>query len=202
MSARVASRRIAARRPLFTMRIRMASTPNGRTHPTTTSPAEAETAWRERPPPWPRAWQTKRPNHVVAHATVLRLTTSPAAWPLSGGTDRRPRRVFNNSQRWLKLAAGVATVRRIHIDRDSCEPGEWEGEHLARGPVPPPCSPSCSPWTCTAESGTPSAWSSNCESTSRSSDDRISVPSRDSTRAATNLVHVISAPTTAVTGGA
>ena len=31
------------------------------------------------------------------------------------------------------------------------EPGGREGEHLARGPVPPPCSPSCSPRTWTAE---------------------------------------------------
>jgi hypothetical protein len=41
------------------------------------------------------AWRSKM---VVAHATVLRLTTSPAVSHLSGGTRRRPMRPFGNSQ--------------------------------------------------------------------------------------------------------
>lgn len=36
---------------------------------------------------------------VVAHATVLRLTTSLAVSHLSGGTERRPMRAFSNSKR-------------------------------------------------------------------------------------------------------
>lgn len=39
---------------------------------------EAATAWRERPLLWPRARSQTRPDPVVAHATVLRLTASPA----------------------------------------------------------------------------------------------------------------------------
>jgi hypothetical protein len=61
-------------------------------------PAETRTAWRERPPRWPRAWQAKRSKMVVAHATVLRLTPSPTSSLLAGGTERRPSHPFSNSQ--------------------------------------------------------------------------------------------------------
>jgi hypothetical protein len=130
--------------------------------------AEAETAWRERPPPWPRAWQTKWPNRVVAHATVLRLTTSPMASRLSGGRERRPMTIQCNSQHGLKLVRGNRETCSFASPAIREEPGERDGEHLARGPVPPPCSPSCSPPTWTAESGTSSRCSSSCESDSRS----------------------------------
>src|SRR4029450_3896438 len=38
-------------------------------------PAEAETAWRERPLLWPRARSQTRSDLVVVHATVLRSST-------------------------------------------------------------------------------------------------------------------------------
>jgi hypothetical protein len=100
--------------------------------------AEAETAWRERPPPWPRAWQTKWPNRVVAHATVLRLTTSPMASRLSGGRERRPMTIQCNSQHGLKLVRGNRETCSFASPAIREEPGERDGEHLARGPVPPP----------------------------------------------------------------
>ena len=99
LSARVASRTITTRRPLSTTRIQRVQRRGHTTGPRLTAPAEAETAWRERPPPWPRALQATRSRMVVAHATVLPLTTSPAVSQLSGGTRRRPMRPSGNSQR-------------------------------------------------------------------------------------------------------
>jgi len=68
------------------------------TNPTTTFRIETQTAWRERPPRWPRAWRPRGSKMVVAHATVLGLTTSLAVSHLSGGTKRRPMRPSGNSQ--------------------------------------------------------------------------------------------------------
>jgi hypothetical protein len=46
--------------------------------------------WRERPQPWPRARSQTRPDLVVAHATVLRLSaSSPAAGPRAADTAAR-----------------------------------------------------------------------------------------------------------------
>jgi len=90
LSARVASRTITARRPKVAVWICTRSTPTVCANPTTTFPVEAQTAWRERPPLWPRAWQARRRKKVVGHATVLRLAASPASSPLAGGTERRP----------------------------------------------------------------------------------------------------------------
>ena len=77
---------------------------------TTPSPAETQTAWRERPPRWPRTWQAKRSKMVVAHATEPRLIASPASSSFAGGTERRPSDTFDNSQRRLNLAAPVGRV--------------------------------------------------------------------------------------------
>ena len=51
--------------------------------------ANTLSAWRERPRPWPQAWQAKRPFRVVAHATGLLLATAPAVAP-PGGRHRAP----------------------------------------------------------------------------------------------------------------
>lgn len=99
LSARVASRTITARRPLITTRIGTPAMSPRRCVRRRTAPAEAETAWRERPPRWPQAWQARRSKMVVAHATVLRLTASPTAARVAGGTRRRPMRMFSNPQR-------------------------------------------------------------------------------------------------------
>jgi hypothetical protein len=98
LSARVASRTMTPRRPKIATWIDTRSTPPRIMNPTTTFPAETLTVWRERPPRWPRPWQARRSKTVVAHATVLRLTTSPAVSYLSGGTRRRPMRPSGNSQ--------------------------------------------------------------------------------------------------------
>ena len=49
----------------------------GRTDAAVTG-ADTLSAWRERPHPWPQAWQAKRPFPVVAHATGLLLATARA----------------------------------------------------------------------------------------------------------------------------
>jgi hypothetical protein len=46
--------------------------------------ADALSAWRERPRPWPQAWQAKWPFRVVAHATGLLLATVRAVAPPGG----------------------------------------------------------------------------------------------------------------------
>ena len=53
-----------------------------------TRDANSLSAWRERPRPWPQAWQTKRPFRVVAHATGLLLATAPAV--ATRGRHRAP----------------------------------------------------------------------------------------------------------------
>ena len=57
--------------------------------PPLTQGANTLSAWRERPRPWPQAWQAKRPFRVVAHATGLLLATAPAVAP-PGGRQRAP----------------------------------------------------------------------------------------------------------------
>jgi hypothetical protein len=52
--------------------------------------ANSLSAWRERPRPWPQAWQTKRPFRVVAHATGLLLATAQAAAPPRGRHSAPP----------------------------------------------------------------------------------------------------------------
>jgi hypothetical protein len=113
LSARVASRIITARRPKIATWIYTHSPPPRCMNPTTTSPTETPTAWRERPPRWPRAWRARRSQMVVAHATVLRLATSPTSSSLAGGTERRPSHTSSNSQRWLKLAEAVARLSAV-----------------------------------------------------------------------------------------
>lgn len=46
--------------------------------------------WRERPPPWPRAWQGKGSKRVVAHATVSALAAT-LRWGRRGARHRAPR---------------------------------------------------------------------------------------------------------------
>ena len=58
---------------------------------------------------------------VVAHATVLRLTTSPAVSHLSGGTRRRPRRPSGKLAALIEVGESTCPTQRIHIDRDSGE---------------------------------------------------------------------------------
>ena len=99
LSGRVASRTMAARRPKITTWIHTRSPPPRCTNPTTTFPPETQTAWRERPPPWPQAWQATRSKMVVAHATVLPWTVAPTASNLTAGTERRPMRAFSKSPR-------------------------------------------------------------------------------------------------------
>jgi len=95
----VVSRTMTARRPKILTWISTRSTLPPCTNLTTTFPAETQTAWRERPPRWPQAWQTMGSKTVVAHATVLRLTASLTALDWAGGTERCPMRAFSNSQR-------------------------------------------------------------------------------------------------------
>lgn len=82
------------------------STPPPCTSPTATSLTEAETSWRERPRLWPRAWQPRRPEIGVAHATTLRMTASVMTMNRAGGRERRPTSAFNKSMRRLGLARG------------------------------------------------------------------------------------------------
>ena len=74
---------------------------------------------------------------VVAHATVLRLTTSPTASRLLGGIERRPMKTFSNSLRRLNLAWGSHKARAFASPAIRGEPSEREGEHLRMCPVPP-----------------------------------------------------------------
>ncbi len=151
LNARGASRTMTARRPKIAMWICTRSMPPRCTNPTTTFPTEMQTAWRERPPRWPRAWHARRSKTVVAHATVLRLTASPTSSPIAGGTERRPSQTFSNSQRSLDLAEAVryrsaftsTTIRRLQVSA--------RGNTSRGGGVPPLCSPSCSPLIPTAD---------------------------------------------------
>jgi hypothetical protein len=52
--------------------------------------ANSLSAWRERPRPWPQAWQTKRPFRVVAHATDCHWRPHGQGRHQAGGTERRP----------------------------------------------------------------------------------------------------------------
>ena len=64
--------------------------------------ANTLSAWRERPRPWPQAWQAKRPFRVVAHATGLLLATAPVVARPGGRhgappDDRRPEPAWRES---------------------------------------------------------------------------------------------------------
>ena len=78
---------------------------------------------------------------VVAHATVLPLTTSPAVSQLSGGTRRRPMRQSDNSQHRLKLAKVLALRGAFISTAIQARPSGREGEHLARRGCSPPVFP-------------------------------------------------------------
>jgi hypothetical protein len=78
---------------------------------------------------------------VVAHATVLRLTTSPASSPLAGGTERRPSHASQQLTALIEFVGSSQTPHRIRIDRDSGEVRVIQGEHLARRGCSPPVSP-------------------------------------------------------------
>src|SRR5262245_45584006 len=95
------------RRPKVATWIRTRSPPSRCTNPPTTSAARTQTAWRERPPRWSRAWQARGAKLVVAHDTVLRLTTSPGGVALVWRHKTPPDGPFGNSQHRLKLAKAV-----------------------------------------------------------------------------------------------
>lgn len=100
------------------------------------TPAETETAWRERPLLWPRARSRTRPNPVVAHATLLSSTVSPTGSIGAGGKGRRPMRSFTTRTvdgGWNEASARAAALTSIVTN---AELDEGEGEHLAQPPVP------------------------------------------------------------------
>ena len=83
--------------------------------PRRTDGADALAAWRERPRPWPQAWQAKRPIRVVAHATGLLLATAPAVGHQAVGTERRQTTTGCNLRDDLQLPCELAArepVRR------------------------------------------------------------------------------------------
>lgn len=143
LSARVASRTISSRRPPFTTRIYMPASRLHRRVRRPPSPAEAETAWRERPPPWPRAWQTKWPNRVVAHATVLRLTTLPMCVAPIGRQRTPPDVLVQQPAALIEVGAEQRITSCAAIDRDSCWVRWTRGGNTSRVAlfphrVPPP----------------------------------------------------------------
>lgn len=101
------------------------------------------------------------------HATVLRLTLSPTALRLSGGTDRRPMRVLQPTA-LVEVGAAQGATSRPAIDRDWCWARRTRGGNTSRVALFPHRVPPPVPLGQTAERGTPSACSSNCESSSRS----------------------------------
>ena len=111
-----------------------------------TRSANTSSAWRERPRPWPQAWQAKRPFRVVAHATVNSLAPR---WPWRRRTvGRRADRVLGTRSRsrtsTCKLAPKRYEVRLARIRSGRLV--SREGEHPARSPVPLPVPPAPSSW--------------------------------------------------------
>jgi hypothetical protein len=102
-----------------------------------------QSAWRERPHPWPRAWQAKPPFRVVAHATALLLATAPAVAP-PGGRHRTPpeERRAATCTTIGSCPSGSPRASRVHRPGQILDAHESRGNTSRGGPVPPWCSPS------------------------------------------------------------
>lgn len=75
---------------------------------------------------------------VVAHATVLRLITSPAVSHLSGGTGRRPIQRVQQLAALTEVGGSSRMPQRTCIDCDSCEVRRQRGgTPRAEGVFPP-----------------------------------------------------------------
>jgi len=99
-------------------------------------------AWRERPHPWPQAWQAKRPFRVVAHATVPSFTAWPARVELVRAAKRAARSLRApsrgddcSSEQTEGASSRLSTTRDWH----------WTGCSRGGTPRARPCSPHGSP---------------------------------------------------------
>jgi hypothetical protein len=99
----------------------------------------------ERPRPWPQAWQTKRPFRVVAHATALLLAPAPAVAPPGGRQGTPPDDNDRNQCDDLLLRSTLTARECRSLLGRIVQRSAVRGEHLARGPSSPLCSPSRSP---------------------------------------------------------
>jgi hypothetical protein len=99
--------------------------------------------WRERPHPWPRAWHAKRSFQMVAHATVLLLTTAPGAAP-AGGRHRAPPGDdgLQPERRWAVAGyahrASVGFTDMKESSEHRCRKGNTLREALFPSLFPPP----------------------------------------------------------------
>ena len=105
-------------------------------------PRQLVQPWRERPRPWPQAWQAK-PAAVSGgrsrHGIAIRDRTGRGGQ--AGGTQRRPTTTACNLHGDLQLSSVFGARESPALLSRIPRRCAAQGEHLARGPVPPPCSP-------------------------------------------------------------
>jgi hypothetical protein len=94
--------------------------------------------WRERPRPWPQAWQAMRPFRVVAHATGLPLATARAVRHQAGGTERRPMTTGCNIRGQTGLSSALTAPESLRAtSKDPSTLSSPGGTPRAKGCSPP-----------------------------------------------------------------